>query len=424
MAEVKTQIHSMDQKHSPFESMLARFHAAADIINLDQRFRDVLSSAERTMIVSLPVKLDDGTTRVFEGYRVIHSTVMGPSKGGIRFAPFVDLDEVQALAGWMTFKCALVGLPYGGAKGGITLNPKVRSEDELERITRAYTRSLKDVFGEDSDIPAPDMGTDYRVMAWIFHEYSRIFGYTPGVVTGKPLHLGGSKGRIPATGWGVMLVTMKAIERLGWEPENLKVVIQGFGNVGTWAAKLLQDQGVKVVAVSDHTGGLHNDEGLDVRDLIQYVKGNGSLDGYNKAKSITNDELLTMDVDILIPAAIENVINSSNAKDVKAKVIVEGANGPVSSDADSIIDEKGILIIPDILANAGGVTVSYFEWVQNRRGHYYSEEEIREKAAPILSEAFDRVWETREKHGCSMRLAAYIAAIERLATGIDLEGNF
>ncbi|MCI4669377.1 MAG: Glu/Leu/Phe/Val dehydrogenase [Bacteroidia bacterium] len=424
MAEVKTPMSSKDQKHSPFESMLARFHAAADIINLDQRFRDVLSAPERTMIVNLPVKLDDGTTRVFEGYRVIHSTVMGPSKGGIRFAPFVDLDEVKALAGWMTFKCALVGLPYGGAKGGITLNPKVRSEDELERITRAYTRALKDVFGEDSDIPAPDMGTNNRVMAWIFHEYSRIFGYTPGVVTGKPLHLGGSKGRVPATGWGVMLTTMKAIERLGWKPSELRVAVQGFGNVGSWAAKLLQDQGVKVVAVSDHTGGVYSDEGLNVRELVRYVKGNGSLAGYSNASSITNAELLTMDLDILIPAAIENVINPSNANDVKAKLIVEGANGPISSEADSIIQEKGILIIPDILANAGGVTVSYFEWVQNRRGHYYSEEEIREKAAPIMSDAFDRVWDKREKHGCTMRLAAYIEAIERLATGIDLEGNF
>ncbi|MEO0896376.1 MAG: Glu/Leu/Phe/Val dehydrogenase [Bacteroidota bacterium] len=424
MAEVNVQTKSVNQKPSPFESMLARFHAAADMINLDQRFRDVLSAPERTMIVNLPVKLDDGTTRVFEGYRVIHSTVMGPSKGGIRFAPFVDLDEVKALAGWMTFKCALVGLPYGGAKGGITLNPKIRSEDELERITRAYTRSLKDVFGEDSDIPAPDMGTNNRVMAWIFHEYSRIFGYTPGVVTGKPLHLGGSKGRVPATGWGVMLTTMKAIERLGWNPKNLRVAVQGFGNVGTWAAKLLQDQGLNIVAVSDHTGGVYNENGLDVRDAVRYVKSNGSLEGYKSSTRITNAELVTMDVDILIPAAIENVITTENAADVQAKVIVEGANGPTSADADGILDEKGVLIIPDILANAGGVTVSYFEWVQNRRGHYYSESEIREKAAPIMTEAFDRVWETKEKHECSMRLAAYIAAIERLAMGIDLEGNY
>jgi len=411
-------------KPSPYASMLARFNAAADIINLDQRYRDVLSAPERTMIVNLPVKLDDGTTRVFEGYRVIHSTVMGPSKGGIRFAPFVDLDEVKALGAWMTFKCALVGLPYGGAKGGITLNPKIRSVDELERITRAYTRALKDVFGEDSDIPAPDMGTSNREMAWIFHEYSRIYGYTPGVVTGKPLHLGGSKGRVPATGWGVMVHTMQAIAKMGWDPNACTCAVQGFGNVGSWAAKMISDQGVKITAISDHTGGVYNEDGIDVRHAVKYVKKNGSLEGYEEGSRISNAELITMDVDILVPAAIEGVINENNADKVQAKLIVEGANGPVSASADSILDEKGILIIPDILANAGGVTVSYFEWVQNRRGHYYSEDEIRDKAAPILVEAFERVFETHEKHNCSMRLAAYIAATERLATGIDLEGNF
>lgn len=424
MSEVQAKTTTLTVKHSPYDSMLARFNAAADIINLDQRFRDVLGAPERTMIVNLPVKLDDGTTRVFEGYRVIHSTVMGPSKGGIRFAPFVDLDEVKALAGWMTFKCALVGLPYGGAKGGITLNPKVRSVDELERITRAYTRALKDVFGEDSDIPAPDMGTSYREMAWIFHEYSRIYGYTPGVVTGKPLHLGGSKGRIEATGWGVMVSTMMAIEKLNLKPEDCTCAIQGFGNVGSWAAKLLSDQGVKVVAISDHTGAYVDPKGLDIRDAVKYIKANGTLAGYPGGESQTNEDLLTMDVDILIPAAIEGVITERNANDVQARLIVEGANGPVSANADQILDEKGILIVPDILANAGGVTVSYFEWVQNRRGHYYSEDEIRDKAAPILTEAFHRVYETHQKHECSMRLAAYIVAIQRLATGIDLEGNF
>lgn len=423
MSETNVKAH-VQTKPSPYDSMLARFNAAADIINLDQRFRDVLSAPERTQIVNLPVKLDDGTTRVFEGYRVIHSTVMGPSKGGIRFAPFVDLDEVKALAGWMTFKCALVGLPYGGAKGGITLNPKIRSTDELERITRAYTRALKNVFGEDSDIPAPDMGTSYREMAWIFHEYSRIYGYTPGVVTGKPLHLGGSKGRVPATGWGVMVNTMKAIEHMNLKPEDCTCAVQGFGNVGSWAAKLLSDQGVKVVAISDHTGGICNADGINVRDAVKYAKSNGSLEGYSGGKKLSNEELLHAEVDILVPAAIENVITEENAERVQAKLIVEGANGPVSSNADSILDGKGILIVPDILANAGGVIVSYFEWVQNRRGHYYSEAEIRDKAAPMLEEAFDKVFATHEKHKCSMRLAAYIAAIERLAIVIDLEGNF
>ncbi len=422
MAEVK--VHASQSRQSAYESLIARFNQAADLVNLDQRFRDIISVPERVVNVNLPVKLDDGTTRVFEGYRVIHSTVLGPAKGGIRYAPFVDLDEVKALAGWMTLKCSLVGLPYGGAKGGITLNPKIRSTDELERITRAYTRALKDVFGEDSDIPAPDMGTSQREMAWIFHEYSRIYGYTPGVVTGKPLDLGGSKGRIPATGWGVMLSTKLALEKLGWDINQTTCAVQGFGNVGSWAAKLLSDEGMKVLAISDNTGGVYNAEGLDVRDAVRYVKANGSLDGFQGGSSITNAELLALDVDVLIPAALENVINQENAHDIQAKLIVEGANGPVSSGADGVLDRKGILIIPDILANAGGVTVSYFEWVQNRRGHYYSEEEIKDKTAPILTTAFESVYKAHHTYNCSMRLAAYIVAIERLANAIDLEGNF
>lgn len=423
MAEVKTNVKAA-AKPSAFTSLMDRFNEAADLINLDQRFRDIISSPERVINVNLPVKLDDGTTRVFEGFRVIHSTVMGPSKGGIRYAPFVDQDEVKALAGWMSFKCSLVNLPYGGAKGGITLNPKVRSIDELERITRAYTRALKDVFGEDSDIPAPDMGTSSREMAWIFHEYSRTYGYTPGVVTGKPLDLGGSKGRVEATGWGVMVTTMLAIEKLNLDPNKCNVAIQGFGNVGSWAAKLLEREGLNIVAISDHTGGYYKKGGINITEAVNYIKEHGTLSGFDGGERISNEDLLSLDVDILVPAAIENVITEENAENIQARLIVEGANGPVSSNADPILDEKGILIIPDILANAGGVTVSYFEWVQNRRGHYYSVEEIREKATPIMANAFERVWTTHEEMNCSMRIAAYIEAIKRLATGIDLEGNF
>lgn len=411
-------------KQSAYASLLARFNEAADIINLDQRYRDILSVPERVIQVNLPVKLDNGTTRVFNGYRVIHSTVLGPSKGGIRYAPFVDIDEVTALAGWMSLKCSLVGLPYGGAKGGIALNPKVRSDDELERITRAYTRALKDTLGEGSDVPAPDMGTGQREMAWIFHEYSRTKGYAPGVVTGKPTDLGGSKGRIQATGWGVMRSTMQAIEKLDMKPEETTVAIQGFGNVGSWAAKFLKDEGLKIIAISDHTGGYANPDGINISEAIKYLRSNSSLEGYSGADAITNDELLTMKVDVLIPAAIENVITEHNAADIQAKVIVEGANGPVSSGADEMLENNGILIIPDILANAGGVTVSYFEWVQNRRGHYWTENEIRDKTFPILYDAFEKVWEAHKKYGCPMRLAAYIVAIKRLAIGIDLEGNF
>jgi len=409
---------------SAYDSLMARFVEAADLINLDQRYRDIMTAPERVIIVSLPVKLDDGTTRVFEGYRVVHSTVLGPSKGGIRYAPFVDLDEVKALAGWMTFKSALVRLPYGGAKGGITLNPKVRSVDELERITRSYTRALKNVFGEDSDIPAPDMGTSYREMAWIFHEYSRIYGYTPGVVTGKPIDLGGSKGRIPATGWGVKQATLQATEKLSWDPKSCTVAIQGFGNVGSWAARLLEEDGFNIVAISDHTGGYFNESGIDVHQAISHVKENGTLSGFKGGQKVTNEELITMEVDILIPAAIENIITEQNANEVQAKLIVEGANGPVSSNADMILDSKGIFIVPDILANAGGVVVSYLEWVQNRRGHYYPEEEIWNKTKPILADAFESVYQAHEKYNCSMRIAAYIVAIERLATAINLEGNF
>lgn len=421
MPEIKAKVST---NPSPYASLIARFNEAADIINLPQRFRDILSVPERVMIVHLPVKLDDGTTRVFEGYRVIHSTVLGPSKGGIRYAPFVDLDEVKALAGWMSFKTALVGLPYGGAKGGITLNPKVRSVDELERITRAYTRALKDVFGEDSDIPAPDMGTSAREMSWIFHEYSRIYGYTPGVVTGKPLVLGGSKGRVPATGWGCMVSTMLALKKLGMDPRQCSCAVQGFGNVGSWAAKLLEDQGLKIVAISDNTGGFYAEKGLDIRDAIAHIQEHGTLAEWKGGERITNEELLALEVDVLLPAAIENVITEDNAPSIRARIIVEGANGPVAAEADAMLDSKGIFIVPDILANAGGVTVSYLEWVQNRRGHYYSDEEIRNKTNPILTTAFEQVYETHQRHNCSMRIAAYVVAIKRLAEAIDLEGNF
>lgn len=410
--------------HNPYESFLTRVNMAADLIGLDQRFRDIIANPERVVMVNLPVTLDNGQTKVFNGYRVVHSTALGPSKGGIRYASFVDLDEVKALAGWMSLKCAVVGLPYGGAKGGIALNPKDHSIDELERITRAYTRKLKDVFGENSDIPAPDMGTSGREMAWIFDEYSRIKGYEPGVVTGKPLRLGGSQGRIPATGWGVVHTLKLAVEKLGWKKDEIKVAVQGFGNVGSWAATILRREGIKVVAVSDHTDALYNPDGIDVHRAVEYLKVNKQLKGFEGGTHITNADLLALDVDILVPAAIENVITAQNANDIKAKLIVEGANGPVASEADAILEEKGIMIVPDILANSGGVTVSYLEWVQNRRGHYYSEDEIRDRTAPMLTNAFNAVWDAHQRYNCPMRIAAYIVAIERLKEAIDLEGHF
>ena len=412
-------------KESPYQSLMKRFNAAADIVNLSDRYRKVIAAPEKVIEVTLPVKLDDGSTEVFTGYRVIHSTILGPSKGGIRYSTHVDRDEVKALAGWMTLKCAIVGIPYGGAKGGIAINPKKHSVDELERLTRAYTRNLKHVFGTNSDIPAPDMNTSAREMAWIFDEYSRVFGYEPGVVTGKPLELGGSKGRVAATGRGVMTTAMCAFEKLGWNPADISCAVQGFGNVGSYAARLLEEKGVKIVAISDVSGGYYNPDGLDIAAAIEYQSRNGrSLAGFSGGQRISNEALLELDVDLLAPCALEDQITEKNAGNIKAKLIVEGANGPVSASADSILDANKVLIVPDILANAGGVTVSYFEWVQNRRGHYYTEDEINAKADPILQAAFEAVWETRNTNKCSMRLAAYVVGINRVTKGIEMKGNF
>lgn len=423
MSSVNTM--SQEKKQSPYDSLMSRFNEAAAIINLDERFTNVIAAPEKVIQVTLPIKLDSGKTKVFTGYRVIHSTVLGPSKGGIRYSTHVDQDEVKALGGWMTLKCAIVGLPYGGAKGGIAINPREHSVDELERVTRAYTRALKDVFGTNSDIPAPDMNTSGREMAWIFDEYSRVFGYEPGVVTGKPIGLGGSKGRVAATGRGVMTTAMCALEHLGWNPNEVTCAVQGFGNVGSYGAVLMEEKGVKIVAISDVTGAYYNPDGIDIKSAIKHCRANGGrLENYTGGQKISNAELLELDVDILAPCALEDQITDKNAANIRAKLIVEGANGPVSASADSILDEKGILIVPDILANAGGVTVSYFEWVQNRRGHYYSEEEINAKADPILQNAFQSVLETSKKHNCSMRLAAYIVGISRVAAGIEMKGFY
>ncbi|HHG85057.1 MAG TPA: Glu/Leu/Phe/Val dehydrogenase [Bacteroidetes bacterium] len=416
---------SQEETQSPYDSLMKRFNEAAEIIGLDDRYTAVIAAPEKIIEVTLPIKLDSGKTKVFTGFRVIHSTVLGPSKGGIRYSTHVDQDEVKALSGWMTLKCAIVGLPYGGAKGGITINPREHSVDELERLTRAYTRALKDVFGTNSDIPAPDMNTSGREMAWIFDEYSRVYGYEPGVVTGKPIELGGSKGRVAATGRGVMTTAMCALDHLGWKPSEVTCAVQGFGNVGSYGAALMAERGVKIVAISDITGAYYNPDGLDIPAAIKYCTGHGGrLEGFTGGRKITNAELLALDVDLLAPCALQDQITAENADSIKAKLIVEGANGPVSASADPILDAKGILIIPDILANAGGVTVSYFEWVQNRRGHYYSEEEINAKADPILQNAFTNVIETAEKYKCSTRLAAYIVGIKRVSRGIEMKGFY
>jgi glutamate dehydrogenase (NAD(P)+) len=408
---------------SPFESMLKRFNIAADLLQLGERERAILSKPSKIVIVNLPVRMDDGSTKVYEGYRVVHSTVLGPSKGGIRYAPEVNMDEVKALAAWMTWKCAVVGLPYGGAKGGITCNPKQMSENELEMLTRKYTIALQDIFGVNQDVPAPDMNTGPREMGWIVDEYSRIKGYQPGVVTGKPIELGGSLGRVAATGRGVMTTAMCALEKMGIKPSDCTAAVQGFGNVGSYGALLLAEKGVKIVAISDVSGGYHNTSGIDIAAAMDYVVTHKSLEGFTGGSKISNAELLCLPIDILVPAAMEDVITATNAGDIKAKLIVEGANGPVAASADAILDSKGIVIVPDILANSGGVTVSYFEWVQNRRGHYYTEAEVNEKADPMLIRAFEEVYAASKEFKCNMRIAAYVVSIRRVAKGLKYHGN-
>lgn len=414
-----------DEKN-PFEAMMSRFHIASQILGLDDEVYNVLKSPAKQVIVSLPITMDDGSIRVFDGYRVIHSNILGPSKGGIRFDPGVNLDEVKALAAWMTWKCAVVDIPYGGAKGGIKCNPREMSAGEIERLMRSYTLSMIEIFGPDRDIPAPDMGTGPREMAWLMDEYSRTQGMTiNSVVTGKPLVLGGSLGRTEATGRGVMVSALAAMEKLKINPYKATCAVQGFGNVGSFAALLLAERGVKVVAVSDLSGAYHNENGIDIKAAIDYRNGNnGTLEGFSGAEKIDNAELLTLEVDVLVPAATEDVITSQNADQIKAKLIVEGANGPTSAKADNIINDKGIMVTPDILANAGGVTVSYFEWVQNRLGYKWTGERVNRRSDRIMKDAFDNVYRTSQEHDVSMRIAAYIVAIDKVAKTYKFRGGF
>jgi glutamate dehydrogenase/leucine dehydrogenase len=410
---------------NPLESMMERFDEAATILGLDESTYNALKSPEKAVIVSLPVTMDDGKIQVFEGFRVVHSSKLGPSKGGIRYSLGVNLDEVKALAAWMTWKCAVVGIPYGGAKGGITCDPRTMSQGELERLTRSFTLAMRDVFGPERDIPAPDMGTNPQTMAWIMDEYSKLAGVaSPAVVTGKPLVLGGSLGRVEATGRGVMVSARSAMAKLKMNPSTCTCAVQGFGNVGSISAKLLETQGVKIVAISDVSGAYYNVNGLDIEEAITYVTENKSLEGYIAGDKISNEELLELDVDILVPAALEDQITEDNADRIKAKLIVEGANGPTASNADKILDAKGILVIPDILANAGGVSVSYFEWVQNRLGYFWTEERVNRRADRVMKQAFDNVYETAQKYNCSLRTAAYVVAIDRVASTSKLRGIF
>lgn len=411
---------------NPFEAMMSRFDEAAKHIGLDESDYDVLKAPQKAVIVSVPVMMDDGKVRVFEGFRVIHNANLGPSKGGIRYSMDVHLDEVKALAAWMTWKCAVVGIPYGGGKGGIKCDPRSMSKGELERLTRAYTDLMVDVFGPDKDIPAPDMGTGPQEMAWIMDEYSKLVGRsTPAVVTGKPIVLGGSLGRIEATGRGVMVSARSALAKLGITPAGATCAVQGFGNVGSISAKLLAQQGLKVLAISDVTGAYFNADGFDVEAAINYRDSNkGTLEGFTDGSRISNTELLELEVDVLVPAAMEDQITSENASRIKAKLIVEGANGPTSSKADKILNDNGIMVVPDILANAGGVTVSYFEWVQNRLGYFWTEERVYRRADRVMKQAFENVYATSQQYNVSMRIAAYIVAIKKVADVETLRGKF
>ncbi len=413
-------------RDNPFESMMSRFEIAAEHLGLDQEVYDVLKTPAKQVIVSLPVTMDNGSIKVFEGYRVIHSTILGPSKGGVRYDMDVNIDEVKALAAWMTWKCAVVDIPYGGAKGGIKCNPREMSAGEVERLTRAFTQAMHDVFGKDRDIPAPDMGTGPREMAWMMDQYSRNQGMTVNsVVTGKPIVLGGSLGRTEATGRGVMISALAAMEKQKINPFKATCAIQGFGNVGSWAAQLLEERGVNIVAVSDLSGAYYNKEGINIKKAMEYRDGNnGSLEGYAGAEKIDPEELLLLEVDVLVPAAIEDVITQKNADKIKAKMIVEGANGPTSAKADAILNEKGILAVPDILANAGGVTVSYFEWVQNRLGYGWTRERVSRRSDRIMKTAFDKVYATAKEYNVSMRIAAYIVAIDKVAKTYKYRGGF
>lgn len=416
----------LKDRENPFEAMMSRFHEASQILGLEDEIYNVLKNPTRQVIVSLPVTMDDGTIRVFEGYRVIHSNILGPSKGGIRFDMGVNLDEVKALAAWMTWKCAVVDIPYGGAKGGVACNPMEMSSGEIERLMRAYTLAMAEVFGPDKDIPAPDMGTGPREMAWLMDQYSRMQGMTVNsVVTGKPIVLGGSLGRTEATGRGVMVTAMAAMEKLKINPYKATCAVQGFGNVGSWAARLLSERGLIVQAISDVSGAYFNEKGIDIAAAVKYRETNkGSLVGFEGVEKVTNEDLLTLPVDLLVPAATEDVIRSTNASAIKAKLIVEGANGPTSSKADNIINQKGITVVPDILANAGGVTVSYFEWVQNRLGYKWTADRVNRRSDRIMKDAFSNVYRVAKEYNVSLRIAAYMVAIDKVAKTYKYRGGY
>jgi glutamate dehydrogenase (NAD(P)+) len=416
---------SVEREINPWESAAYRFDEAAELLKLDDGIRKVLRTPAMELTVNIPIMLDDGRIEVFTGYRVQHSIARGPAKGGVRFAPDVSLDEVRALAAWMTWKCAVVNIPFGGGKGGVVCEPELLSESELERITRRYTAEICEFIGPERDVPAPDVNTNEQTMAWIMDTYSMHMRHTvTAVVTGKPLELGGSRGRPEATGRGCMLVTLEALKRFELVPENTRVVIQGFGNVGGMAAKLMKEAGFKIICIVEYDGAVYNSHGLDVEALQQHRRETGSITGFSEGEDLDRDEAILMDCEVLIPAAHENVITSHNAPRIKAKILCEGANGPTSYTADAILSENKVFVIPDILANAGGVTVSYFEWVQDRQGYFWPEREVNQRLEEIMVASFHDVVGYAEKHKVKNRTAAYMLALDRVAYAIRRRGLY
>lgn len=408
-----------------FEMAQIPLNKAIEVMKLNAGAAQIIAMPERTMEVAIPVKMDNGTTKVFTGYRSQHSTILGPAKGGVRYHQNVNMDEVKTLAFWMTCKCAVAGLPYGGGKGGIIVDPAKLSQRELEALTRGFIDKIAPIIGEKRDIPAPDMNTNAQIMGWMMDEYSKLTGqYEPGFITGKAIAVGGSLGRTAATGRGVVVAALEALKLKGIAPQEATAAVQGFGNVGSWTAKLFCDAGVKVVALSDVYGAIYNPDGFDCYAVDKYVKETGSVVNFPGSKAISNAELLAMKVTILSPCAMELQITAENAGAVQAEIICEGANGPTTPDADAILDAKGILVIPDILANGGGVTVSYFEWVQNLYRYFWSEEEVIEKQTAMMIKAFKEVHSKAKQYGVDMRVAAYIVALSSLVEAMKIRGMF
>ncbi|HEX5273691.1 MAG TPA: Glu/Leu/Phe/Val dehydrogenase [Candidatus Rubrimentiphilum sp.] len=410
---------------SVFGDGIAYFNEAAELLQLERSMRAILTHPSRQIIFSIPFQRDSGEFEVYTGYRVQYNFARGPVKGGIRYHPGVTLDEVTALAFWMTWKCAVVDLPFGGAKGGVTCDPSKLSDSELERITRRYAAELVEVVGPDKDVPAPDVGTNSKTMAWFMDTYSMHMRQTvPGVVTGKPLAIGGSKGRVEATGRGVTIVAMDEMENMKIKPSQAKVIIQGFGNVGMWAARLFAQRGCKIVGISDVTGAYYNPKGIDLDKAIELAEQDHNLAAFRGGDKISNAELLVSECDVLVPAALERVLTSENAPNVKAKLVVEGANGPTTPDADHILNERGITVIPDIMANAGGVTVSYFEWVQDKMGYFWKLNEVNERLEDTLITNFHELRGIANRHRIPYRTAAYMVAIDRVVQSLKLRGVY